>query len=333
MKAILLMCAIMSTSISLLAQNETMRANQQAIQQSQQQQPTQNGGMRSSSRLCGIPSVLGRSSVIQPMSQFTEFGQFVARQMQFLTAPLQNEAYVLNIPPWSVWQVVPLSQGTVFSVKPGVVKPGTKVRIRWRGEENELVYYTTNGWSPNPSSIPYREPITISGPTHIQAIEISQGFDNNACPNWRRSQILDAYYDVASSASVPRTPAVVTDGLLRQGTVLKLVTSATVNSQSAKPGDRVPLLLKQDITVGDAVVIPKGTTVDAVFAEAIPSQTSHTGGMLIIAVHSLNKAGISIGLHGVETMEGRPGRAPKEAVIETGMSLEAIVTTDVKLQP
>jgi hypothetical protein len=73
--------------------------------------------------------------------------------------------------------------------------------------------------------------------------------------------------------------------------------------------------------------------VDAVLTEAIPSQASHTGGMLIIAVRSFYKAGISIGLHGVETMEDHLGRAPKEAVIEPGMSLEAIVTADVKLQP
>jgi hypothetical protein len=32
-------------------------------------------------------------------------------------------------------------------------------------------------------------------------------------------------------------------------------------------------------------------------------------------------------------MEGHPGRAPKEAVIEPGMSLQAIVTADVKLKP
>lgn len=87
------------------------------------------------------------------------------------------------------------------------------------------------------------------------------------------------------------------------------------------------------IRMGNIVVIPKETPVDAVLVEAIPPQSSRTGGMLVVAVRSLNEAGRSIRLHGVETMEGHPGRAPQGAVIEPGMSLQAIVIADVKLRP
>ncbi len=263
-----------------------------------------------------------------------EHDRFAERQMQSLTAPLQTNLHVLNIPLWSTWRVVPWSDRMSFTVKPGVVKAGTKVRIRWRAGENEVgMYYTTDGWSPNPSSIPYTGPITITRPTHLQVIRLGWKAGPGGCVMRTRSVIQDEYYDVTAGTLPLENPVIVTDGLLHQGTELRLVTSAVVDSNSARPGDKVPLLLDQDVTVGGKVVIPKGTPVDAILAEAISPQASPTAGMLVVAVRSLNEAGTSIALHGVETLEGHPGGTSKEAVIEPGMSLQAIVTADVKLTP
>ncbi len=333
MKAILLACAIISVSIQVQAQDAGTILLQQT-QQQVQQQSTQNNQIPFSPKQCEISSQPGHPPVAQSINSFPHFHEFAVKQMESLTASLQTSLYVLNIPLWSTWRVVPVSDQMSFSVKPGVVKLGTKVRIRWRaGQDDVAVYYTTDGWSPNPSSIPYKEPITINGPTHLQAIQLGWKSGPGGCVMRTRSQILDAFYDVASRVSPSGNTAVNTDGLLNQGTVLKLVAAAAVDSHSAKPGDKVPLLLDQDVKVGDTVVIPKGTPVEAVLAEAIPPQASRsTGGMLVVAVRSINDSGISIKLHGVETIEGHSGLAPKGAIIEPGMNLQAVVAEDVKLK-
>jgi len=334
MRAILLACAVVGASIHVQAQDAGAILLQQQAQQ-MQQQASANNQTPISPQQCSMASLPGHLPAMRSISSSAQSDRFAFRQMESLTAPLQTSVNVLNIPLWSTWRVVPLSDQMGFSIKPGVVKPGTKVRLRWRAGENEVaVYYTTDGWSPNPSSAPYKEPITINGPTHLQVIQLGWKSGPGGCVMRTRSQILDAFYDVAPSASPSGNPAVATDGLLSQGTVLKLVTAAAVNSRSARPGDKVPLLLDQDVKVGDTVVIPKGTPVDAVLAEAIPPQTSRTAGMLVVAVRSLNEAGtsISIKLHGVETMEGHPGLTPKDAIIERGMNIQAIVSEDVKLK-
>ena len=109
----------------------------------------------------------------------------------------------------------------------------------------------TDGWTPTFSSTRYNGPITINSSTHIQAIAI--GF------NWTRSKIIDAYYGVTPGTTPAQRSSLVTDGLLRAGTVLRLATSAKVSSKTASTGGKIPLVLDQDLKVGDTVVIPEGT--------------------------------------------------------------------------
>jgi hypothetical protein len=82
-----------------------------------------------------------------------------------------------------------------ISVKPGLVKPGTAVRIKWRASDFAWVYYSTDGSTPTTKSAIYKGPIFINGPTHLQAIA--------AAPGLAPSKVFDAYYDVAPS----KTPA------------------------------------------------------------------------------------------------------------------------------
>jgi uncharacterized Zn ribbon protein len=105
-----------------------------------------------------------------------------------------------------------------------------------------------------------------------------------------------------------------------------------VSSQTAEVGDRIPLLLDQDIKVGDTVVVAKGTPVDAVLTVADPAKY-HVPGDLVFEVHSLNVRGVSIPLKGGETLEGEAGRKAKEAVIEPGMVVTAAVAADTTLKP
>jgi hypothetical protein len=121
--------------------------------------------------------------------------------------------------------------------------------------------------------------------------------------------------------------------VLRAGTAVRLVTSSEVSSQSAGVGDKLPLLLDQDIKVGDTVVAAKGTPVDAVLTVADPAAKRTGPGDLVFEVRTLNAQGKSIPLTGGETLEGKAGRRPKEAVIEPGMTVTVAVAADTQLKP
>jgi hypothetical protein len=194
------------------------------------------------------------------------------------------------------------------------------------------VYYTLDGWSPILASTRYTGPITINGPVHRQAIGIGWNC-LDVCKHWTRSETVDAYYDVTPNAQTSSIPTVVTDGLLRAGTMLKLKTAAEARSDSAKPGDKVSLLLDQDVMVGATVVIPKGTSVDAVLTQVATPAGRHRPGLLVVATRSLQGVRAPIQMLGSETMEGRFGQNAEQAIIEPGMTLYARVAVDTKLRP
>ena len=289
----------------------------------------QQAGLQSAQQVQQDMMATGQAS-LQAMQQLGQFDHLLSQQIQ--TLGVDTNGYIFTIPPWNAWKVFPWNH-LDLSVKPGVVEPGTRVRIKWRGSDYAAVYYTTDGWTPTLASNRYAGPIAINATTHLQVVGISWNCNiGNWCRNWTRSPIVDAYYRVTSGAQVSRSPAVVTNGMLRAGTLLKLVTGAEVNSISARPGDKIPLLLAQDIKIGDSVVIPKGTPVDAFLTQAAPQNGRHTPGLLVFQVRSLKLSGVTIKLRGGETMEGRIGRTSSQAVIEPGMNVNATVAADVILR-
>jgi Chitobiase/beta-hexosaminidase C-terminal domain len=210
-----------------------------------------------------------------------------------------------------------------FSIKSGKVKPGTEVRIKWRCCDYSKVYYSLDGWTPTTASLRYKGPITITSTTHIQAIAVGASM---------RSRVIEADFLVDMPATAPTQP-LTTDGLLHSGTTLQLVTNSLIDSKYARVGDRIPLLLDQDVKVGDSVVIPKGTAVDASLTSVAPSAGDNMPGKLVFVVHSLNTQGKPVLLRGGETLEAVAGRDMKEAVIEPGMIVYAAVTADTTLRP
>jgi hypothetical protein len=298
-------CAQDSTSMAVEQANQlTMDAGMQAAQQAQQDM---------------MAAAQANQQAMQQM-QLTNQITFLGIQQ----ANLQTGRYVLTIPPWNSWRVDETSH-LGFSVKPGLVKPGTEVRIKWRGTDYSAVYYTIDGWTPTLHSTIYNGPITINSATHIQAVGVGW--------NFTRSKIIDAYYDVPPGTTAARPTSLIADGLLRAGSVLRLATAAEVNSKTARTGDRIPLVLDQDVKLGTTVIIPRGTQVDAVLTDAAPLGGHNTSGILVFAVRSLKVNGTSILLHGGETLEGAPGREPMEAVIEPGMIVHATVAADAPLRP
>jgi hypothetical protein len=314
--ALLLMVAVARAqdAATMAAQQATMaaqQAGQQAGQQAMQDMMT-----------------AGQTALLV-QQQIDQFNQQTLLQMQI--AGVDTHRYVLNIPAWNDWKVASWNH-LDLSVKPGVVKTGTQVRIRWRGGDYAAVYFTLDGWSPTLASTRYTGPITINGPVHLQAIGIGWNC-LYVCKDWTRSETVDAYYDVTPNAQSSNNPTVVSDGMLRAGTMLKLKTAAEARSDSAKPGDKVSLLLDQDVTVGDTVVIPKGTSVDAVLTQVTTPAGPHRPGLLVVAIRSLQGVRASIQLLGSETMEGRSGQNAEQAIIEPGMTLYAKVAADTKLRP
>jgi len=110
------------------------------------------------------------------------------------------------------------------------------------------------------------------------------------------------------------------------------VTSTEVSSQTAEVGDKIPLLLDQDVKAGDAVVIPKGTPVDGILVVADPANKRIGPGDMVFEVRSLIVQGKTVPLSGGETVEGEPGRNPKDAMIEPGMVVTVWVTADTPLK-
>jgi len=229
-------------------------------------------------------------------------------------------------PTANAWPVFGVPNQPSLSVKSGNVKPGTKVRIKWRYADNyAAVYYTTDGWTPTTSSALYEGPIPIDNTTQLQAIAVS--------PCMTRSPVAHAEYTVLGPRSPTPPLALSADGVLHSGTRLHLATSSTVSSKTAHVGDKIGILLDQDVKAGDVVVLPKGTPFPVVLTVARPAARHDMPGNLAFDVYSINAQGKSIRVSGGETLEGEAGWKPKEAVIEPGMNFTVVVAADTPLLP
>ncbi len=229
-----------------------------------------------------------------------------------------------------------------FSVKSGVVSKGTVVRLKSR-THYAAIYYTTDGWTPTTDSQRYTGPITVDSTMKIQAIAIA--------PDAVRSLVASATYTGPGTVA-PAPEPLATDGVLREGTLLRLVTSAAVNSKTAQIGDTLHLVLDQDVKVGEEIVVPRGTPVEATITQADPAGAGGMPGDLVFEIHSLTAGGRTITLRGGATLEGpnHAGRAISvlmvpvvgvaglaihggEAEIKPGMTVVASVAGDTALQP
>jgi hypothetical protein len=230
-----------------------------------------------------------------------------------------------------------------FSVKAGKVALGTKISITC-STRGAVIYYNTNGWTPTTGSRRYTNPIPISATTNLQAFAVA--------PNMGHSYLAQANYTV--KGAVPSIPPLTLspDAIVHAGTRLHLVTNTTISSKAAKVGDKLNLSLDQDIKVGDTVLAPKGTQVDATFTAVDPPRAFGTPGNLVFTVNSLTVHGKQIPLKGGETLQAQTRTTSivllsvfvpvvglssvaihgHDAEIKPGMVLTASVTTDTQLQ-
>lgn len=239
--------------------------------------------------------------------------------------------------------VIAITRQPSFSAKAGDVAPGTTVRIK-SPTHYAVIYYTTNGWTPTTASRRYTGPIPIRSTTELQAMAIA--------PNFAHSLITRAAYTVKGSTAAPQPLDLTADGLLHAGTRLHLATDSAANSKTAQVGDAISLILNQDVKVGDTVVAPKGSPVQATITQADRAGHAGTPGDIAFEVHSVQVNGIKIPLQGGETLEGAdryksryfmlipavgviPALATRgeEAQIKPGMTLTAAVAADTTLHP
>lgn len=235
------------------------------------------------------------------------------------------------------------TQAPTFSVRAGNVQAGTTVRLK-SSTHYAVIYYTTNGWTPTVNSKRYTGPIKIEHSVELQAIAIA--------PNATRSLIASAKYTVQGAQKKVPEPIDVSDGVLHAGTRLHLVTDQAITSKTAQIGDPIKLVLNQDVRIGDDIIVPKGTPVDATITQA--DRAGHAGipGDVAFEIHFLSLDGRQIPLEGGESLEGANHytRAKSllvipvvgvaglvahgdEAQITPGMPLTAAVAEDTVLQP
>jgi hypothetical protein len=238
---------------------------------------------------------------------------------------------------------IPTTGRPQFSVKAGEVKSGTKVSIRCP-TPNAVVYYTTTGWTPTTSSRRYTGPITLLATTQLEAMA--------AAPNMEKSYYVRSSYKVKGPALTVFPLEIGADGVLHAKTRLHLATTSTVSSKTAELGDKIPILLDQDVNVGGVVEFAKGTPVDASITAVTQAGLLSSPGMITFAVHSLAGNGTTVALQGGERLDGAihtrrnillavtiVGAIPavatngSEAEIKPGMKFTVAVATDTALKP
>jgi hypothetical protein len=229
-----------------------------------------------------------------------------------------------------------------FSLKPGTYDTPQQLRLRESGR-GATIYYTTDGWTPTTASRQYDGPITLSTTSHLQAIAVSP---------YGRSFVADAVFTLNTPAASPAKVFATSDGVLPQGTELTLSFAASVDSQTAQVGDKVPLQLVAPIVLDGQPLSPQQVTAQGTVTHV--DRRAHVGqpGVLTVRVDWLRANGVTVPLHAVETLEGvnhveRAGYLAAipgvgavsllqhggEAVIPAGMQIEASVTADTSLKP
>lgn len=234
------------------------------------------------------------------------------------------------------------AQSPIFSPGPAEVTPNTQVTLS-SPNPNATIYFTSDGWTPTEASKRYIGPITITASTRLQAFAKE--------PQKLPSPVVAATYEVTKPGAPPPTSVSAFGKILVKGTELRLVTCSRVSSDTAKVGDRVPLLLDQDLMVGGDVVAPRGMSVDAEITKVEQAGSGGKSGMLVFNLRSFDARGISVRLSGVFTLIApdiagqlqkisnpsmvhiaEPLPVGNQAEIVPGMALTAAVATDTELR-
>ena len=113
--------------------------------------------------------------------------------------------------------------------------------------------------------------------------------------------------------------------ILPEATPIRMRINRTVSSGDAQVGDLVDFETLDDVTLGDMVVIPRGSTAMATITEAVPTRRMARGGRLAMNIDYVRlPSGGKLALRGVQ--QGKGGG-------HTGAMTGAIVATSIVFFP
>lgn len=227
-----------------------------------------------------------------------------------------------------------------FSILSGNMTAGFEVSIAGAAKD-AVIYYTTDGWTPTLDSARYAGPIHVGASLRLQAIAVE--------PEKLPSAIAEADYMVSGAGSLPHSVDA-PDGVLRQGTELRLMTHTDIGSDDAQVGDPVALQLDEDVMSGGTVMVPKGSAATAVLTRVQRAGPNGRQGELVFQVQSLTAGTVKVPLAATLTLAASDpaaeqrianasmvhvaGALPRgeDAEITPGMRLTARVKADTALQ-
>ena len=271
------------------AQDPAAQAAQQAMQQTQQ----------------------ASQQAVQQAQQFAM--QATQQAQQDAQQAMQNATNAANSQSYQPY----FTSTPKFSAKPGTYSSSTKVKIT-DATRGAIIYYTTDGWTPNASSPRYMGPITISSTTTLQAIAIA--------PNSQRSFVATDKYTLNNSnvpsppppipqtASIPPTIPPGEKILLPEGTPVLLGFAVDVNSHTASVGDQIPMTVTHDVQQDGVVLIKTGTPAVASLVQVEKNRGGGLPGILFFRVDYLDLNGTLIRLCGEAAREGE-AKPPNAAVL------------------
>jgi hypothetical protein len=139
-------------------------------------------------------------------------------------------------------------------------------------------------------------------------------------PTYMKPALLSAV-----TVSLFTTQIFAQDGILREGTPVRLQLNRTISSAAEHQGDRVDFEVLDDVKAGDALMIPHGSTALATVTEAVPKGRMGKGGKLNVNIDFVRLPnGDKLPLRGMQ--EGKGGG-------HTGAMAGAMVGTAIVFWP
>ena len=110
---------------------------------------------------------------------------------------------------------------------------------------------------------------------------------------------------VSVPQSATKAPPTVNKSILSEGTPVRIRINRTVSSADAHVNDNVDFETLDDVTLGDAIVIPKGSTAMGTITEAVPKRRMARGGKLSMNIDYVRlPSGERLALRGVQDVKG-----------------------------
>jgi len=111
-----------------------------------------------------------------------------------------------------------------------------------------------------------------------------------------------------------------------ENTPLRVMSDQPISSRMTKPGEPLSFTIKEDVVVGDLLVIPCGATVHGAIVDARRAGVLTGSGQLILELNSLELGGQSYPLYTYQfKVSGASKTKPTEKKIKTGAVVGAVV--------